>query len=287
MAYRRQHRDDDENPIIGFIAGVIGLYILYLVYLYTTNRTAYWYQFIYFVVFVVFVLVAVFAWRELSYRWRERRLNNLLSTLRQNDLESYVKNFIDRFGMQKGKKGDWTYRGYSFDWERLKDFRKVLNERGMSFYTGEWDNRISIILRHYIQEREERVTRDSVAIFPKKFLDLSGSEFEGLLYRLFGAMGYSVQKTGQVGDQGCDLVVNMNNQRVVVQAKRYTASVGNAAVQQAVAAQKLYGCNKSMVVSNASFTKEAVELAKTNDVDLVDGRKLSEMLMEHLKESWG
>ncbi len=281
-----RRRRDDDNSIVGFVVGIIFLYILYVASLYFTNRAAYWHQLVYLVIFVVIVIAAMVAYREFSYRWHEKKLNDLLTSLKQNGLEEYVINFIDRFGLQKGKKTDWTYRGYYFDWERLKDFRKVLNERGMRFYTGEWDKRISIILRYYIQEREERVTRDGVAIFPKKFSELSGSDFENLLYRLFGAMGYSVQKTGQVGDQGCDLVVNMSNQRVAVQAKRYSNSVPNAAVQQAVAAQKMYGCNKAMVVTNSYFTKEAIELAKNNGVDLIDGRRLSELLVQYLKESW-
>ena len=100
-------------------------------------------------------------------------------------------------------------------------------------------------------------------------------------------MGYSVQKTGQVGDQGCDLVVNTNNERIAVQAKRYSESVSNAAVQQVVAAQKMYGCNKAMVVASSGYTREAIELAKTDNVDLIDGKKLSELLMQYLKENWG
>jgi len=287
MAYRRRRRDDDDKPIAEFILGVGGLYVLYLVTLWMTDRAAYWRQLGYFAVFLVLAVATYIAWHKISASWKQRKVDDLLAELKQNGLEEYVKNFIDRFGLQKGKKDDWTFRGYSFDWDRLKDFRKVLNERGMHFYTSEWDNRISTILRHYIQEMEERVTRESVAVFAKSFSDLSGAQFENLLYRLFEAMGYSVQKTGQVGDQGCDLVVNMKNQRVAVQAKRYAQSVGNAAVQQAVAAQKVYGCAKAMVVASSGFTKEAIELARTNDVDLIDGRKLSALLMQYLKENWG
>ena len=271
--------------MVEFVLGVIGLYVLYLVFLYFTDRAAYWRQLGYFAIFVVLVTAAFFAWREVSYRWHEKKLNDLLAELQRNGLEGYVGNFIDRFGLQKGKKGDWTYRGYSFDWERLKDFRKILNERGMHFDTGKWD-KISLLLHHYIQEKEERLTRESVAAFPHKFADLSGSEFENLLYRLFEAMGYSVQKTGQVGDQGCDLVVNTSNERVAVQAKRYRETVPNAAVQQAVAAEKIYGCTKAMVVTNSVFTREAAELAKANNVDLIDGRRLSELLMQCLRENW-
>ena len=282
----RRRRDDEEGSIWGFIGGVFLLYLLYIAFLYNSNRAAYWQQVWYFAVFVVIVAAGIIAWQILIHRWREKRLNDLLATVKQNGLEEYVKNFIDRFGMQKGKKTDWTFRGHTFDWQRLEDFRKILNEKGMRLSMDKWDATL-ILLKHYIQEKEERLTRESVSVLPQKFSTLSGSDFENLLYRLFTAMGYAVQKTGKTGDQGGDLIANMNGQRIVIQAKCYTSTVGNAAVQEAVAAQKFYDCNKVMVVTNSSFTKEAIELAKANNVELVGGGKLSELLLQNLKESWG
>ncbi len=282
----RRRRDDEEGSIWGFIGGVVLLYLLYIAFLYNTNRAAYWQQVWYFAAFVIVVCAAIIAWQILIRRWREKRLNDLLTAAKQNGLEEYVKNFIDRFGMQKGKKTDWTFRGHYFDWQRLEDFRKILNEKGMRLSADKWDATL-IILKHYIQEKEERLTRESVSVLPQKFSTLSGSDFENLLYRLFTAMGYAVQKTGKTGDQGGDLVANMNGQRIVIQAKCYSNTVGNAAVQEAVAAQKFYDCNKVMVVTNSSFTKEAIELAKANNVELIGGGKLSELLLQNLKENWG
>lgn len=121
-----------------------------------------------------------------------------------------------------------------------------------------------------------------------KFSDLSGSGFENLLYRLFQAMGYTVQKIGRTGDQGGDLIANMDGKvRLLIQAKCYNGSpVGNAAVQEAVAAQKYYDCNGAMVVTSSDFTKEALELAKANAVGLVGKERLSELVVQYLKESW-
>ena len=281
----RRRRDNEEGSIWEFIGGVVLLYLLYIAFLYNSNRAAYWQQVWYFAVFVIIVAAGIIAWQIFIHRWREKRLNDLLAAIKQNGLEEYVKNFIDRFGMQKGKKTDWTFRGHYFDWQRLEDFRKILNEKGMRLSMDKWDATL-IVLRYYIQEKEERLTRESVSVLPQKFSTLSGSDFENLLYRLFTAMGYAVQKTGKTGDQGGDLIANMNGQRIVIQAKCYSSTVGNAAVQEAVAAQKFYDCNKVMVVTNSSFTKEAIELAKVNNVELVGGGKLSELLLQNLKESW-
>jgi HJR/Mrr/RecB family endonuclease len=283
---RRRRDDEEEGSIWGFIGGVFMLYLLYIAFLYNSNRAAYWQQVWYFAAFVVIVAAGIIAWQVLIHRWREKRLNDLLAAVKQDGLEEYVKNFIDRFGMQKGKKTDWTFRGHTFDWQRLEDFRKILNEKGMHLSTDKWDATL-IVLKHYIQEKEERLTRESVSVLPQKFSTLSGSDFENLLYRLFTAMSYAVQKTGKIGDQGGDLIANLNGQRIVIQAKCYSNTVGNAAVQEAVAAQKFYDCNKVMVVTNSSFTQEAIELAKVNNVELVGGGKLSELLLQNLKENWG
>ncbi len=284
MARRRYKNDDGSIWSIAYSVSV--LYVFYLVFLWLTNKPAFWRWFWYGVIFIAVIIGGTYAWSEFQYRRKEKRLNTLLASLKQAGLEEYVKNFIARFGMQKGKKGDWMYRGHSFDWERLKDFRKVLNEKGMRLSYDKWDD-ISSILHYYIQQDEENLTRESISLNPKKFTDLSGPEFENLLYRLFSAMGYAVQKTGKVGDQGGDLIANMSGQRIVIQAKRYTGTVGNAAIQEAVAAKKFYDCNRIMVATNSSFTREAIELAEVNSVELVGGEKLSELLLQYLKESWG
>jgi HJR/Mrr/RecB family endonuclease len=121
---------------------------------------------------------------------------------------------------------------------------------------------------------------------PRKFADLSGSAFEDMLVQLYGAMGYSVQKTGKAGDAGCDLVVNMNNERWVIQAKRYSNSVGIAAVQEANTAKPIYNCSRAMVVTTSNFTKEAYEAARANNVKLVEGDELEALLSRYLKQNW-
>ena len=122
----------------------------------------------------------------------------------------------------------------------------------------------------------------------KNFDKLSGSEYEHLLFRLFDKMGYTVQETGITFDHGGDLIANLDNQiRMVIQAKRYTGPhVGIAAVHEALAAQKYYGCNGAMVIICTNFTREAIDFAKANNVALVNKDRLYELLFQYLEESW-
>jgi len=285
MTRRYRHKESMGSILYDSFAPVVILCLLGLPLLYFTDRTAFWRWMFYIIAVVILLGIMILGLEKLWYDIKQKRLDSTLGCIKQNDLDGYITNYINSFGLEKKKGNVWEYRGYSFDWERLNDFRKVLNEKGMHLSLNDYKG-VSEILHHYIQEKEERLTRDSISTVPKMLSSLPGSEFEILLYRLFESKGYSVHKTGKTGDQGGDLVVNMNDQRVLVQAKRYSGNVGNSAIQEAVAAQKFYNCNKAMAVTSSDFTVEAVELAKVNSVELMNGRLLREQLMQYLKENW-
>ena len=108
--------------------------------------------------------------------------------------------------------------------------------------------------------------------------NLSGLEFEVFLKQLFEILGYTVMQTKTSGDQGADLVIMLDNIKTAVQAKRYSGKVSNTAIQQVVASKKHYKCDKSMVVTTGKFTKSAIQLAISNEVELWDSEKLSKVI---------
>lgn len=114
--------------------------------------------------------------------------------------------------------------------------------------------------------RARRLARSGIADIDQ----FGGKMFEEYLEVLFKRLGYGVERTKFVGDFGGDLVLGKDGVRTVVQAKRWTKSVGVKAVQEVVAAKGYYDCDKSMVVSNSRYTKQAQELARKNKVQLWD-----------------
>jgi restriction system protein len=104
---------------------------------------------------------------------------------------------------------------------------------------------------------------------------MSGQVFEKYLEVLFEKLGYTVERTGSVGDYGADLVTRKDGVKTVIQAKRHKGKVGIKAVQEAVAAKGHYGCEKAMVVTNSYFTDQAKRLASSNDVVLWDRKDLA------------
>lgn len=99
---------------------------------------------------------------------------------------------------------------------------------------------------------------------------MDGRAFEQRLGVLFRSLGYTVEQTRERGDYGADLVVTKDGVRTVVQAKRWTETVGIKAVQEAHASAAMYRCAHSMVVTNRYYSRPAKELARVNDVRLWD-----------------
>lgn len=102
----------------------------------------------------------------------------------------------------------------------------------------------------------------------KKIDQMDGVKFEEYLMYQFKKKGYRVQMTPISGDFGADLILKKRRKRYVVQAKRYSGSVGIKAVQEIIGAKQYYDIENGMVVTNSYFTKAAKELAEASDITL-------------------
>jgi restriction system protein len=109
---------------------------------------------------------------------------------------------------------------------------------------------------------------------------LSGTEFEQYLTGLFHQHGYQVELTPASGDYGADLLLSKQGQRIAVQAKCYTGSVGVSAVQEALSGMAYYQCHGAWVITTGTYTTNAVELARKSNVRLLDSTELGKLMMQ-------
>jgi restriction system protein len=123
--------------------------------------------------------------------------------------------------------------------------------------------------------RLRRLSRSGIA----EIDGMDGRTFEVFLSILFRRLGYSVEVTRYRGDYGADLVVKKGGRKIAVQAKRWKKRVGLKAVQEAVAAKAIYGCEGALVVANRDFTQQARRLARANKVELWDREALVSKLL--------
>ena len=105
---------------------------------------------------------------------------------------------------------------------------------------------------------------------------MNGLEFEKFIAELFSKMGYESEITKASGDQGIDVIASKNGNKIGIQAKCYSSSVGNKAVQEAVAGKNHYRLDKAIVVTNNFFTDAAQQLAQSNSRILWDRNILKE-----------
>lgn len=103
---------------------------------------------------------------------------------------------------------------------------------------------------------------------------LDGKTFEKYLEAFYERAGYNVERTKYIGDYGADLVLERSGTRKVIQAKRWKGKVGVKAIQEATAAKGYYGCREAVVVTNSYYTEQAKQLARSNNIELWDRKKL-------------
>ncbi len=103
-------------------------------------------------------------------------------------------------------------------------------------------------------------------------------EFERYVADIFAHLGYSIEVTGQSGDQGVDVLACKGGMRLAIQAKRYLGSVGNAAVQEVFAGMAHHRCGRCLVVTNSDFTAGAVALAQSTNCLLIGSDKIKQLI---------
>ncbi len=96
-----------------------------------------------------------------------------------------------------------------------------------------------------------------------------GAEFEKVCLEKLQTLGFSDLFLTPNNDNGGDIVGLFKGQKYVFQCKYHTKNQGNKCVQEVVAAKSLYMANRCAVISNSSFTRSALELAKANNCILL------------------
>jgi restriction system protein len=113
--------------------------------------------------------------------------------------------------------------------------------------------------------------------------EMTGIGFEEYLSLLFKRKGYKVSTTSSHGDFGADLVLEKEGQRICVQAKRYRKQVGIKAVQEVIGSLAHYSADIGWVVTNSTYTRPAIQLAKANGIKLVGRNELIGLILESNK----
>jgi len=110
--------------------------------------------------------------------------------------------------------------------------------------------------------------------------NMSWSEFEALVGEAYRRQGYVVEQTGSAaGDGGIDLVLHRDGQKTLVQCKHWrNRQVGVKVVRELCGAMANADALHGAIVCYGTFTPEARAFAQRNDIVLVDGAALEQMI---------
>ena len=115
-------------------------------------------------------------------------------------------------------------------------------------------------------------------------MDLNPFQFENLVVNLFQQMGLDSKLTRSSRDGGVDAVAfdprPVLGGKVVIQAKRYTNTVGVAAVRDLYGTMMNEGANKGILVTTSGYGPDAYEFSKDKPIELIDGSGLLYLLQQ-------
>ncbi len=124
--------------------------------------------------------------------------------------------------------------------------------------------------------RKERISLFNSQKNMNTLRSLSWQDFEKLVGEAYRRKGYTITETGGGGaDGGVDLVLKKNGETIFVQCKHWKMmSVGVIIIRELLGVVYDKKASGGIVITSGTFTQEAIDFAKGNPIELVDGKEL-------------
>lgn len=207
-----------------------------------------------------------FCIENMKYKFYIKELKEKLKISDNESEEQIIEKYLSYYGNSSKNKVN------------IKLLSKILSKDEVDILKKVEDYKNYITKKYQMEKLEKELLGNKQTKTIEEIDDLDGYQFEDFLVELFKGFGYYVEPTSYSGDYGADLIISDKVKRIAIQAKNYTGNVGNAAVQEIVAAQNHYKCDIAMVITNSYFTKQAKMLATTNGTILIGRDELTEIL---------
>ncbi|PPT91435.1 hypothetical protein XthCFBP4691_07840 [Xanthomonas theicola] len=173
--------------------------------------------------------------------------------------------------------GDTIWRGVALELERTHaPFLLAALAAGAAW---------SIALRLYRGDRRRRRLLDRQTGLDS-IRAMHWTDFERLVGEAFRRWGYRIEETGLGGaDGGVDLRLRKRGQLTLVQCKHWQSrSVGAPHVREMFGLMIHHQAQAIAIVTSGSFTRQAWTFAAGKPIELIDGRKLANMV-RHLQRA--
>lgn len=139
--------------------------------------------------------------------------------------------------------------------------------------------------RSELLERQKRYSEWIAKIrLPEFVRKIDPQEFETLICRLFRQMGYRVEQTPYVGDNGSDGYLYTGAEKIVLQCKRVQGSVGEPVLRDLYGTMHATTCTSAIVVTTGKVSGQARKWINGKPIRIIELDELQALLREHFKE---
>lgn len=129
----------------------------------------------------------------------------------------------------------------------------------------------------------DKINAGSIVLSDAGIDYMSGSQFEEWCERFLISVGAkNVQRTVGSGDQGVDIIAELDGIKYAIQCKCYSKPIGNKPVQEVYAGIQYYHCLAGAVMTNQRFTSGGRSLATNTGVELWD----RDWIIEQISRLW-
>lgn len=131
------------------------------------------------------------------------------------------------------------------------------------------------------RRRSEMLARIRV---PEYLTEVDPRAFEKLVCRLYERLGYQVQITRYVGDDGVDGYLRKAGDLIILQCKRTKGCVGAPVLRDLYGAMHHHKATGAIVVTTGKVSKQARSWAKGKPISIVELPELVGLLRQHFRE---
>lgn len=163
----------------------------------------------------------------------------------------------------------------------------IRNERAGNLPTIDENEPKEISVESIINNQNNEVAIELL----NKVQQVAPAFFEIIVVDLLVAMGYSGENgeakvTTRTNDGGIDGIINqdpLGTSTVYIQAKRYKEenTIGRPAIQSFYGALAAVNADRGVFITTSSFSKGAQDFAKNQGIVLIDGIKLTELMLQY------
>lgn len=121
-----------------------------------------------------------------------------------------------------------------------------------------------------VLEKCNKYSKEKSKGLNKKLLQLDARQFEFEITNLFRRKGYKSFATRVTRDDGVDVFASNEDEKVIIQCKRWKRPVGRDKVDELAGVQKRHSANRAILATTSTFSEDAKRAARENHIELWD-----------------